>query len=171
MIRNVIRAAMVLVAASGTAVAILAAPLPARAATSGAICESYGIYCLNAASLDLYSPVTESLNDYRNIDAVLLNGQDQTYLLEFSASVGSGTTKCVASTNDRSAVVVKACSGSLGVVWVLKTSNGQDMWVNQYATNGGVDIYLTGQGSNGSQFLLLGLGAQGMFQRFNFIQE
>jgi hypothetical protein len=168
MFRRVVRVAAVVLAAAGMSAGVLAAAQPASAATTYAICETNGIYCLNAASLTPYSPVTESLNNYRGITAALQSSKYNTYLLEFNADNG----KCVAGTNDGTAVVVKYCSGSTGVIWVLKSSNGSDMWVNQAASQKfGVDMYLTGQGNNGSQFKLFGLGANGMYQRFHLQQE
>lgn len=166
MIRNVARAAIVLLTALVMPVAVVAAALPASAASSGALCEVSGhSYCINTANFNLYTPVTESGSGARTIDAVLQSGANQTYLLVFHGD----TSGCVAGSNNGTAVEVKACDGSTGVIWTLNAASSGDLWINDAATRKfGVNIYLTGNNSAGTQYFLAGLGFRGANQKFKF---
>lgn len=164
MISKAIRVATILVATLGILVAILAAALPASAATSGSMCETNGNnYCLNTANFDLYTPVTESGSGARTINAVVQNASQHTYLLQFNGDIS----KCVASDNNGYFVEVKACSGSNGVIW---TSAGSGMWINNYATaRDHYNVYLTGYNQAGNQYSIKpDVSGDGYYQKFTF---
>ena len=163
MISKAIRAAVLSLTALAIPAAVLVAPLPASAVTSGSMCEIYGAYCLNTANFSLYTPVTESLVGHgaRTIDAILQNGSS--YLLEFNGAPG----KCVAASNNLSEVVIKDCSSG-DAIWI-KSGN---KWLNQAATTTGtpqLNFYLTGLG-NGSQYAVATSSpGSGTFQQFDFV--
>jgi hypothetical protein len=120
MISKAIRAATLLLPTLAIPATVLAAALPASAATSGSMREvSGGQYCLNTANFNPYTPVTESGSGARTINAVLQNKNQQIYLLEFKGD----TSKCVAADNSGLHVEIKACNGSSGVYW---TADGSD---------------------------------------------
>ena len=165
MIGKAIRITTLLLATPAILAAVLAAPLPASAADSGSMCEAYGNYCLNTANFDLYTPVTESGSGARTITAVLQNSNQQTYLLQFKGA----TSKCVASDNSGMRVEIKACNGSNGVLWTRWSSNGVDMWLNNYSTGLLNNAeYLSGINIAGTQYLLQTQGTYGSLERFYF---
>jgi hypothetical protein len=163
MIRKVIRAAAVLLTALVIPAAVLAAPLPAGAA-SGSMCERYGSYCLYVTSFSNYTPVDENISFSNTLNSVLQSGS--TYLIEFNGN----NDKCVASDNAGTKVEIKPCDASFGTLWTLKTSNGLDMWINQAASRlVGVDLYLTGDECSPScQYQLKVEGYNGGRQKFYF---
>lgn len=164
MISKAIRTATLLLATLAIPAAVLVAPLSASAATSGSMCETYGAYCLNTANFNLYTPVTESPYGHgaRTIDAVLQNGSS--FLLEFNGD----KSKCVALNNSESGVVIKACNGGSGVIWIKQGNK----WLNQLASTTGtpqLNFYLTGLG-NGSQYVVgTSSPGSGTFQQFSFV--
>jgi hypothetical protein len=164
MTSKAIRAAAVLLAALAIPAAVLVPALPASADIIGSMCETYGPYCLNTANFSPYTPVYESRNNARTIDAVLQNQSQRTYLLKFK----NASSMCVASDNFGFKVEIKACSGSNGVIWTRVAGNGFSGWINNYAADhaNGNGAYLTGP-NDGSQYYLSGLmGGTGDLQVF-----
>jgi hypothetical protein len=163
MISKAIRAAAVLLTTLAIPAAVLAAPLPARAATT--ICEDHAPYCLYAANFSNYTAVTEAISG-RDIDAVLQNGEYQghkLYLLQFHYATG----ECVAANNAGTKVETKACSGSTGVIWARVENSSYDEWINQAASeNANKDQYLSGLDCSGCQFELHVEGYNGTYQKF-----
>lgn len=169
MITKAIRTVAILLAALAVPAAILATELPASAAGSS-MCESYGRYCLNTNDFNLYTVVKEGISG-RTINQVALGGTAYgapTYLLQFNGA----TSKCVGSSNDIQTVEIKPCSGGIGVVWARVTvSSNTYEWINVYASNNnsqGETLWLTGRGIQGDGFVMVVLGAHGLFQKFSF---
>ncbi len=167
MIRNLIRAGLLLLAGLAIPAAVLAGPLPAGAAApSGHLCETFGSYCVGTDSLDMYTKVLER-NPGRIINEISLGGSFEghpTYLLQFAGN----TAGCVASQNDLFGVDMRPCNGGTGTVWALVTSTaGHQMWLNRLATQSlGFDVYLSGH-NNGTQYFLASTGTSGARQQFD----
>lgn len=160
MISKVIRTAALLLMTLTVPAAVLVAPLPASAATSGSMCEVYGgHYCLNTANFNLYTVVVESGSGARTIDAVLQNGN--IYKLEFNGA----PSKCVASDNTGNYVEIKLCSDNNGLNWTRHEFSDGDEWSNSYASND----CLTGTDTPGGYFIFAACGATGgAYQKFKF---
>ncbi|HEY7147081.1 MAG TPA: hypothetical protein VH637_22775 [Streptosporangiaceae bacterium] len=160
MIRRAIRATSVLLSTLAIPAAVLVAPLPVSAASGESICESFGnSYCLNSANFNSFTPIFEdNFNNARTID---FDGN----LLVLHGSANQS--QCVAATNNDDNVVVKPCSGSIGVGWTLKIVDGSDEWINNAATrNAGRNIFLAGRNCRGCQFALLPSGVSGALYKF-----
>jgi hypothetical protein len=166
-IRKGVRSAMVLLAALVIPLVIVAAPPPASAAGTK-LCEAYGSYCLNTANFSQYTPVTESANNGRTISAVRTSdtyNNQRVYILQFDGA----TSKCVASSNDNTDIVIKDCNGgnNLAAEWLDSPDGNYDRWISVAATMAyGSNIYLSGQEKPGSQYRLFGLGVSGAYQVF-----
>jgi hypothetical protein len=167
MIRKVIRAASVLLSALAIPAAVLAAPLPANADSSGeTICEvNGGHYCTNTTSFSSFTSVFEDSHSARTIDVVFQSPNNTNYLLEFNGSFLQS--QCIAANNNEDRVVIKPCYGSIGVDWTLKIVDGSDEWINNAATrDAGKNIYLAGSNCQGCQFKLLPSGISGALYKF-----
>jgi hypothetical protein len=169
MTRKAVRTVMIMLAALVIPAAILAVQLPASAAT-GQLCETYDNYCLNTADFNLYTVVKESVNG-RTISEDAQGGRYSnypTYLLRFNGD----PSKCVGSSNDIQTVEIKPCNGGTGVVWARVTvSNNVYQWINVYASQNndqGQLLYLTGRGIQGNGFIMVPIGAHGLYQKFSF---
>lgn len=159
MISKATRAAALLLPTLVVPAAVLATALPAGAATSGSMCEVNGNqYCLNTANFSLYTPVTESGSGARTITVVPSGGS---YKLQFKGD----TSMCVAAANNGIDVEVKACNDD-GVLW---SQDGQ-MWVNnEFSSQRGENVYLSGQNKAGSQYLIsAATTGSGLLQKFTF---
>jgi hypothetical protein len=165
MINTAVRRAAVLLATLGIPAMLLAAPLPASAATSGSLCETNGLWCLNTANFSLYTPATESLTNARTIEAESQIAPAGTWELVFKGD----TSDCLGATNDGIKVEIKPCNGGSDIFWIEQTSGGSAYWENTGATSTiGTKMYLSGNGSTGSPYVLAAKGKNGTYQLFEF---
>jgi hypothetical protein len=163
MIRNVIRAAKILLAALVVPAALFIAPLPASATSASYMCETYGAYCVGAPQIAAGATVDETATG-RLLQLKPLTGTFENHqIFEFAFNADPG--KCVAFDSSADLVEVHDCGGN-GTVWALVTSNGSDMWINREDTNiENQDMYLTGYNC-GCIFVTGSKGVNGGYQRF-----
>src|SRR5438094_111042 len=133
------RHAAVMLAMLAAPAVILATPLPASAATSGRLCETFGSYCLGSDTLQVNATVTEKSTG-RNLTAVLQSGTFEGHA-QYKLRFNSNTSLCVTG-GAVVEVVIHNCTDA-GTVWAQDGSR----WINKANTisfGGGHDVYLAG---------------------------
>jgi hypothetical protein len=154
MIRNTIRVAAVLLSALSMSAALLAASVPASAASSYHIYEAFGPFTVGAPNLSINAPVVESSTGGRLIQEKLLaNKFDNFYTYELVFN--ENTSLCVGTYPGAPLdVAVVSCSNGTGTAWALDTSRGNDdAWINRaFSQAENKQEYLTGFSNSGGQF-------------------
>lgn len=121
-------------------------------------CEQSGSFCIGAANLVNFDPVSETSPGRLLFSP--MSGTSNNFKLEF---VGAST-ECVAASNSGTSVVIHPCNG-VNVVWIptsINGNNGSELLENAAFPG----EFLSGD-DHGHQFLLKSMGLNGWFQRFN----
>jgi hypothetical protein len=150
-------------------IAMFATPATASATIvlTGHLCETNGNFCVGSTSLDLSSAVSER-NPGRTLDLVDQNRAfegDEIYKIRFHAD----RTKCVASANDLSRVVIHPCDG-VGVDWAKDPNANRHLrFINREATIAlNSNQYLAGF-NDGGDYALEPLGLSGVLYAFDLV--
>ena len=158
------RRAVAMLAILAVPAVILAAPLPASAASSGRLCENSGSYCLGSSSVQANAIVVEKpLSGARSLTAVLQSGTFQGHA-EYKLRFNANTTLCVAGDVFEN-VIIANCTAT-GTNWAQAGTR----WINRAETisfGGGYDVYLAGL-NTGNDYFLKYLGQTGFFYQFSW---
>jgi hypothetical protein len=133
MMRIAIRGATILLAALASAAAMLAAPLPASAATALHLCETYGgQWCVATANLNIGTSLGEGATGRLFIESRQGAGTYlgyPTYKLKFNAD----DTKCAGADSNLN-LEIRDCTAD-GNVWA-RVNDGDNIyrWINKYAS-------------------------------------
>lgn len=161
MIRNAIRATAISLATLAVPALFAAAPATATASPSGAglsttlgvpLCEVHNFpnRCVGSANLDLYTSVRQSKVG-RHI-AILCDSTDTNCIIKFTGAKN----RCVAaSVSTPHAVDIKQCSGTNGIIWIVRGLNGSGdlQFISKYWRDHGNHCwYLEGDGVRGDRF-------------------
>jgi len=141
---------------------VFAVSPPAKASVPVYVKEAYASYRVGAPTIGLYDPVQQTTDGRLIIQSFTSAGH---LLLMFNAD----TSKCVAASNSGDLAVVHPCNGGSGVVWIPHT--GPDGVSCEFESQKFDNKYLAGDGSNGDQFHVKGLGASGWYYQFRILNQ
>jgi hypothetical protein len=129
-------------------------PAASAATNSADWHETYGHYAIGAPSLALYAPVRET-PDGRYMHFVNVKGG-----YEVELALDADPSKCVAASDSGYWVVLHACNGGLGTVWVLHVGSAVSFESREFPGR-----YLAGD-NHGDEFELKSPSARGWYEQF-----